>query len=68
MESLFPLGQLAATECTIGARMGAGPQNAVEAEGLCLRYGRRWALVDLSFSAAPGRALMIAGHNVKERN
>jgi hypothetical protein len=48
--------------------MGAGPQNAVEAEGLCLRYGRRWALVDLSFSAAPGRALMIAGHNVKERN
>jgi heme ABC exporter ATP-binding subunit CcmA len=36
---------------------------AVEANGLCRRYGRRWALVDVSFQVAPGRALMIAGRN-----
>jgi heme exporter protein A len=36
---------------------------AVQASGLCRRYGRRWALVDVSFEMAPGRALMIAGRN-----
>src|SRR5262245_12754773 len=37
--------------------------HAVEANGLCRRYGRRWALVDVSFALSPGRALMIAGRN-----
>jgi heme exporter protein A len=36
---------------------------AVEAAGLCRRYGRRWALVDVSFRIEPGRAVMIAGRN-----
>jgi heme exporter protein A len=37
--------------------------NAVAASGLCRRYGRRWALVDVSFELLAGRALMIAGRN-----
>ena len=37
--------------------------NAVVASGLCRRYGPRWALVDVSFELAAGRALMIAGRN-----
>jgi heme exporter protein A len=41
----------------------AAVANAVEARGLCRRYGRRWALVDVSFELAPGRAMMIAGRN-----
>jgi heme exporter protein A len=36
---------------------------AVEAAGICRRYGRRWALVDVSFRLARGRVLMIAGRN-----
>lgn len=36
---------------------------AVEAQGLCRRYGRRWALVEVSFRIEPGRAVMIAGRN-----
>lgn len=36
---------------------------AVEARGLCRRYGRRWALVDVSFSVSRGRVLMVAGRN-----
>jgi len=36
---------------------------AVEAAGLCRRYGRRWALVEVSFRIEPGRAVMIAGRN-----
>ncbi len=43
--------------------MAPGTANAVESTGLCRRYGRRWALVDVSFAVAPGRALMIAGRN-----
>lgn len=45
--------------------MAPGPESAsaVEASGLCRRYGRRWALIDVSFQVAPGRALMIAGRN-----
>lgn len=45
--------------------MAPGSRNplAVAAEGLCRRYGRRWALVDVSFELAEGRALMIAGRN-----
>ena len=37
--------------------------NAVAASGLCRRYGRRWALVDVSFELSAGSALMIAGRN-----
>jgi len=36
---------------------------AVAAHGVCRRYGRRWALVDVSFQLAAGRALMVAGRN-----
>lgn len=36
---------------------------AVEASGLCRRYGRRWALVDVGLRVAPGRAVMLAGRN-----
>src|SRR5262245_31742396 len=42
---------------------GAASGFAVEASGLCRRYGRRWALIDVSFRVAPGRALMVAGRN-----
>jgi heme exporter protein A len=41
----------------------AGGANAVEARGLCRRYGRRWALVDVGFELATGRALMVVGRN-----
>src|SRR6185436_18450389 len=37
--------------------------SAVAASGLCRRYGRRWALVDVSFDLGAGSALMIAGRN-----
>lgn len=36
---------------------------AVEAEGLCRRYGRRWALVDVSLQVPRGSALLVAGRN-----
>jgi heme exporter protein A len=39
------------------------PALAVEAHGLCRRYGRRWALVDLGFALPRGKALMVAGRN-----
>ena len=35
----------------------------MDAQGLCRRYGRRWALVDVSFRIAPGRSVMVAGRN-----
>jgi heme exporter protein A len=38
-------------------------ETAVEVSGLCRRYGRRWALVDVSFRVQPGRVVMIAGRN-----
>jgi heme exporter protein A len=50
-------------ECTICARVETPATRAVEASGLCRRYGRRWALAEVSFEVAPGRALMIAGRN-----
>ena len=40
-----------------------GAPLAVEAQGLCRRYGRRWALIDVGFRLAAGRVLMIAGRN-----
>jgi heme exporter protein A len=36
---------------------------AVEAHGLCRRYGRRWALVDVSLRLPRGSALLVAGRN-----
>ncbi len=36
---------------------------AVEASGLCRRYGRRWALIDVSFTVPRGTVLMVAGRN-----
>jgi len=43
--------------------MGAVTQEAIDVAGLGRRYGRRWALVDISFRVAPGRVVMIAGRN-----
>jgi heme exporter protein A len=37
--------------------------DAIDARGLCRRYGRRWALVDVSFRVAAGRSVMVAGRN-----
>ena len=39
------------------------PPTAVEAQGICRRYGRRWALVDVSFGVPRGRSLLVAGRN-----
>jgi heme exporter protein A len=39
----------------------AGP--AVEATGLCRRYGRRWALVDVGLEIPAGRVAMVTGRN-----
>ncbi len=36
---------------------------AIDARGLCRRYGRRWALVEVTFRIAPGRSVMLAGRN-----
>ena len=36
---------------------------AVDARGLARRYGRRWALADVTFQLERGRVLMIAGRN-----
>ena len=37
--------------------------DAIDARGLCRRYGRRWALVDVSFRVAAGTSVMVAGRN-----
>lgn len=42
---------------------GAVLPPAVEASGLCRRYGRRWALIDVSFSVSRGTVLVVAGRN-----
>lgn len=50
--------------CAVNAVLDSpGSPLAVEAQGLCRRYGRRWALIDVGFRLATGRALMIAGRN-----
>jgi heme exporter protein A len=41
--------------------MGASP--IIQVENLARRYGRRWALSDVSFTAAEGSVTMIAGRN-----
>src|SRR5438132_4989979 len=36
---------------------------AIDAQNLARRYGRRWALVDISFQLAAGGVLVVAGRN-----
>ena len=36
---------------------------AIEADGLSRRYGRRWALADVSFRSRRGTATLVAGRN-----
>src|SRR2546426_3588829 len=36
---------------------------AVAAAGLCRRYGRRWALTDVSFEVPEGALVMVTGRN-----
>lgn len=36
---------------------------AVEADGLCRRYGRAWALIDVDLQVPAGQALLVAGRN-----
>lgn len=36
---------------------------AVEALGLCRRYGRSWALIDVDLQVPAGKALLVAGRN-----
>jgi heme exporter protein A len=36
---------------------------AVEARGLCRRYGRSWALIDVDLEVPAGKALLVAGRN-----
>src|SRR5881409_4287631 len=36
---------------------------AIDAQNLARRYGRRWALIDVSFQLAAGRVLVVAGRN-----
>lgn len=38
-------------------------QPAIDVESLARRYGRRWALADVTFQLAPGRVMMVAGRN-----
>ena len=41
----------------------AMPDLAIEAENLARRYGRRWALSDVSFQIPAGTVVMVAGRN-----
>jgi heme ABC exporter ATP-binding subunit CcmA len=41
----------------------SGSPPAIEAAGICRRYGRRWALVDVGFVAPRGATLVVAGRN-----
>ena len=43
--------------------LAALASEAIEAEGLCRRYGRRWALVDVSVRLPRGAGLLVAGRN-----
>ena len=39
------------------------PDLAIDAEGLHRRYGRRWALIDVSLKVRAGSVVMVAGRN-----
>src|SRR5436305_7911805 len=39
------------------------PPIAIDARSLARRYGRRWALADVSFTLTAGNVLMVAGRN-----
>ena len=47
----------------LGSPQPAAGTPAVEAEGVCRRYGRRWALVNVDLSLPRGSALVVAGRN-----
>ncbi len=38
-------------------------QPAIDCDKLARRYGRRWALADVTFQLAAGRVMMVAGRN-----
>jgi len=42
---------------------GSAPTPEVEVSAVCRRYGRRWALVNVSFAVHPGTVLMLTGRN-----
>jgi ABC-type multidrug transport system ATPase subunit len=54
-------GQLSFVRTDSGATMR--PMIAVAAAGLCRRYGRRWALTDVSFEIPEGALVMVTGRN-----
>jgi len=54
-------GQLLFEEVHSGGTIPA--MIAVAAAGLCRRYGRRWALVDVSFEIPEGALVMVTGRN-----
>src|SRR5271169_6837854 len=39
------------------------PAPAVETQGICRRFGRRWALVDVTLLVRPGTVAMVTGRN-----
>lgn len=43
--------------------LGAARPNAIEVDGVCRRYGRRWALVDVTLRIPRGTVVMVAGRN-----
>jgi heme exporter protein A len=45
------------------APASTGSPPGVQATGICRRYGRRWALVDVGFTLAGGAGLVVAGRN-----
>jgi heme exporter protein A len=55
--------QVSAPDARPAAGEPRGAAAAVEAEGLCRRYGRRWALVDITVRLPRGSALLLAGRN-----
>jgi heme exporter protein A len=41
----------------------AATHAAIEAVGVCRRYGRRWALIDVDLEVSRGSSLVVAGRN-----
>ena len=54
---------LSVSTASVTAPGASGAPAAVEAAGVCRRYGRRWALVEVGFTLPAGVALAIAGRN-----